>query len=152
MANQIKGIFSSLVGAAQSIISGAASAFYAIGANIMVSLANGLISGAGAIAGAITGPLSGIMGLFRAEGGPVEGGSPYVVGERGPELFVPSSAGSITPNNRMPSGGSGGAPQGGDTWNVTVNASKDYPIDQIMADLERRQQAKRTQKGYRSTA
>lgn len=34
----------------------------------------------------------------RAEGGPVVSGRPYVVGERGPELFVPSSSGSIVPN------------------------------------------------------
>jgi hypothetical protein len=34
----------------------------------------------------------------RAVGGPVSAGSPYVVGERGPELFVPSAAGTIVPN------------------------------------------------------
>lgn len=37
----------------------------------------------------------------RAMGGPVEGGSPYLVGERGPELFVPKGSGSIIPNNKM---------------------------------------------------
>ena len=37
----------------------------------------------------------------RAMGGPVEGGSPYLVGEQGPELFVPKGAGSIVPNNKM---------------------------------------------------
>lgn len=37
----------------------------------------------------------------RAVGGPVSRGTPYVVGERGPELFVPNSSGSIVPNNRM---------------------------------------------------
>ena len=37
----------------------------------------------------------------RADGGPVESGSPYVVGERGPELFVPRSAGAIVPNHSM---------------------------------------------------
>lgn len=31
----------------------------------------------------------------RATGGPVAGGTPYIVGERGPELFVPSSSGQI---------------------------------------------------------
>lgn len=40
-------------------------------------------------------------GLFKAEGGPVKGGQPYIVGEKGPELFVPPSAGSIIPNNQM---------------------------------------------------
>ena len=37
----------------------------------------------------------------RAEGGPVKGGSPYIVGEKGPELFVPGSSGNIVPNNQM---------------------------------------------------
>lgn len=37
----------------------------------------------------------------KAVGGPVSGGSPYIVGERGPELFVPSNSGAIVPNNRL---------------------------------------------------
>jgi hypothetical protein len=37
---------------------------------------------------------------FRASGGAVSGGSPYIVGERGPELFIPSSTGRIEPNGR----------------------------------------------------
>ena len=37
----------------------------------------------------------------RAGGGPVRRGQPYVVGERGRELFVPQSAGSIVANNAM---------------------------------------------------
>jgi hypothetical protein len=48
----------------------------------------------------------------RASGGPVAGGSTYLVGERGPELFTPSTSGNITPN-----GGFGG----GSTINVNVN-------------------------------
>jgi hypothetical protein len=40
----------------------------------------------------------------RAIGGSVQSGSPYMVGERGPELFVPSRSGSIVPNNKMGSG------------------------------------------------
>lgn len=43
--------------------------------------------------------------VFKAEGGPVSGGSPYIVGERGPELFVPSSSGRIIPNGGMSGGG-----------------------------------------------
>lgn len=50
--------------------------------------------------------------FFRADGGPVAGNQPYVVGERGPELFVPRGAGTIIPNNQM--GGMG-------TTNVTNN-------------------------------
>jgi len=41
----------------------------------------------------------------RAAGGPVSGGSPYIVGEKGPELFVPGSSGNIVPNHEL--GGSG---------------------------------------------
>jgi len=41
----------------------------------------------------------------RAIGGPVTAGSPYLVGERGPELFMPSRGGSIIPNNALGGGG-----------------------------------------------
>lgn len=37
----------------------------------------------------------------RASGGSVSSRSPYLVGERGPELFVPSGSGTIIPNNQM---------------------------------------------------
>ncbi len=37
----------------------------------------------------------------RALGGPVTGGQQYMVGERGPELFVPNQSGSIVPNNAL---------------------------------------------------
>jgi hypothetical protein len=37
----------------------------------------------------------------RANGGSVSGGQPYLVGERGPELFVPGAQGNIVPNNAM---------------------------------------------------
>ena len=42
---------------------------------------------------------------MKAIGGPVQRGNPYVVGERGPELFVPSRTGSIVPNDKMTGGG-----------------------------------------------
>jgi hypothetical protein len=37
----------------------------------------------------------------RASGGQVYGGRAYLVGERGPELFMPKFSGSIVPNNRI---------------------------------------------------
>lgn len=43
----------------------------------------------------------------RAAGGPVNPGTGYVVGERGPEFFVPNTAGRIVPNEKM--GGESGA-------------------------------------------
>jgi phage-related minor tail protein len=48
--------------------------------------------------------LPGIFGT-RATGGPVMAGKPYVVGERGPELFVPSGPGTVVANDRLGGGG-----------------------------------------------
>jgi phage-related minor tail protein len=58
----------------------------------------GRLGGAGA--GGASGLVSLIAGLFggapgRATGGPVSPGRAYMVGERGPELFVPTGAGRI---------------------------------------------------------
>ena len=52
----------------------------------------------------------------RANGGPVSGGSPYIVGERGPEMFVPSGSGTIIPNHNM------GAPSVTNVTNNYINA------------------------------
>jgi len=56
----------------------------------------------------------------RAMGGPVSGGSPYVVGEQGPELFVPHASGTIVPNNKM--GGGSGSGSGSVTVNYNIAA------------------------------
>ncbi len=48
---------------------------------------------------------SALGGIFRADGGPVSGGQPYIVGERGPEWFVPDSSGTVLPNGMSPGGG-----------------------------------------------
>ena len=37
----------------------------------------------------------------RAEGGEVSGQTPYIVGEEGPELFVPTGGGEIVPNDQL---------------------------------------------------
>lgn len=37
----------------------------------------------------------------RASGGPVSGGKPYLVGEKGPEIVVPTASGHVIPNNAM---------------------------------------------------
>ena len=47
----------------------------------------------------------------RANGGPVSSGQTYMVGERGPELFVPGRSGTIIANDKM----------GGGSTNVVVN-------------------------------
>jgi hypothetical protein len=76
----------------------------------------------------VTAPLAaGISGAilkgFRAEGGPVNAGSPYMVGEKGPELFVPRSSGSIVPNGAM--GRSDGFTGGVNvTYNIAAGVSR----------------------------
>jgi len=54
----------------------------------------------------------------RASGGSVNNGQPYLVGERGPELFVPSSAGTVMNNSNTK--GMGG---GGTVVNQVINVS-----------------------------
>jgi phage-related minor tail protein len=60
--------------------------------------------GGGVGAGLLSGLSNLIAGLAgspgRATGGPVSGGRPYLVGERGPELFVPSGGGRIEKLNQ----------------------------------------------------
>lgn len=43
----------------------------------------------------------------RASGGPVNAGTPYLVGERGPEVVVPGASGAVIDNQRMNGGMSG---------------------------------------------
>jgi hypothetical protein len=68
----------------------------------------------------------GALGLFggaRAEGGPVSTGRAYLVGERGPEIFVPGASGSIIPNGG--GRGSGGSVGGGGPAHIMVTLSDD---------------------------
>jgi len=37
--------------------------------------------------------------VFRAQGGPVDAGKPYVVGEKGPEIIIPTSDGNVLSND-----------------------------------------------------
>ena len=60
--------------------------------------------GGGGLAGVLGGLLGGAPG--RATGGPVSPGRAFVVGERGPELFVPTGSGRVLANG---SGAGGGA-------------------------------------------
>jgi phage-related minor tail protein len=74
----------------------------------------GLFGGLGA--GDIRGPggsTSIPFGGPRALGGPVEAGSAYLVGEQGPELFMPGQSGRIVPNGQT----------GGTVVNQTINIS-----------------------------
>ncbi len=87
------GIVKNVVGAIQSLI------------NLVAN--NPVVKGIG-------NAISSAFGGFRAEGGSVSAGKSYVVGERGAEMFVPSSNGTIVPNGGM-----------GSTFNITVNGAID---------------------------
>ena len=74
-------------------------------------LLSGMSSGIGGLLGSL-------FGGFFANGGQPPVGKPSIVGENGPELFVPKTAGTIVPNG----GGNGGNQPGGNTY-ITNNIS-----------------------------
>lgn len=69
------------------------------------ALKNGLAAIFGGRSGGLAGALAGVVGGLpgRATGGPVVAGRGYLVGERGPELFVPTAGGRV--ETGMPGGG-----------------------------------------------
>jgi hypothetical protein len=87
--------------------------------------------GPSAVGGGTTGLLQKGLGMlgFRADGGPVGANKPYIVGERGPELFMPRGSGTIIPNEAMGMGAGGG------TTNVTynINATDARSFQQLLA-------------------
>lgn len=91
----------------------AASAMAEIARSAISGGLGGIFGGSGksgllGIAGNLLGAALGLPG--RATGGPVSGGQAYMVGERGPEMFVPTSAGRVEQVGR-----------GGRDVRVTVN-------------------------------
>ena len=78
--------------------------FSALGDHIKQVLAKALVQRF------ITGPILAAFGLTgKAKGGPVSGGTPYIVGEKGPELFIPGASGTVIPNNQLQGSGGMGA-------------------------------------------
>lgn len=65
------------------------------------NFAKGEIGGA---VGAGIGWLSGLFSGARASGGPVQAGKMYMVGERGPEPFIPATNGTVLPNSVLSQG------------------------------------------------
>jgi len=65
----------------------------------LAELARAVIGAAGAAmkGGGLAEAVSGVFAGARADGGPVTAGGAYLVGERGPEVFRPSGAGSVEP-------------------------------------------------------
>jgi len=67
----------------------------------------------------------GLGGMFKAEGGTVTGNQPYIVGEEGPELFMPSKTGTIIPNDSL----GGSKSQSSDvnvSFNITANDTNGF--------------------------
>ena len=81
-------------------------AFQALAADILQAIGKALILAAvtkaiGSI-GSGGNPGSGLLDLlFREKGGPVTGNQPYIVGEKGPELFIPGVTGTVTNNDQF---------------------------------------------------
>lgn len=97
--------------------------------NIFGGLLGGFGEG-GLGGGGAAGFLGSLFGGFRANGGPVGGNRAFMVGEKGPELFVPGQAGNIVP--------SGGAA----TVNVVNNFSVSAPNGRIAPESQQQLAAK----------
>lgn len=83
--------------------------------------------GSSKIGGFFTSLVSGFGG-GKAGGGPVSGGMPYLVGEQGPEIFMPNTSGSIVPNGKWG--------RGGDTYIIDARGA-DMGVEQkIIAAME----------------
>lgn len=65
-------------------------------------------------------------GGARAGGGPVNKNNAFLVGERGPELFVPNSAGTIVPSERL------GSTTGDVNVNFNINAVDAASFDELL--------------------
>jgi len=66
---------------------------------------NLVTAGSGGYSGGMGDPFASNFG-GKAIGGSVQRGQPYMVGERGTEMFIPNQSGSIVPNDRLGGGGS----------------------------------------------
>ncbi len=98
---------------ADAIVQGKAD-FSALGDHLKQALAKAMVQKF------ITGPIMGLFGL--ASGGPAKSGQPYIVGEEGPELFIPKNSGTVIPNDEtMGIMGAGGPAMGMGRTNVTYN-------------------------------
>ena len=84
----------------------------------------------GGMQGGISSFLGSFFGGFFAEGGSPPVGKPSIVGENGPELFVPKSAGTIIPNG----GSVGNAAQGNTYITNNISAIDAKSVAQLFAE------------------
>ena len=87
------------------------------------------------IRSAIIKPLAGMMGVELpegfAKGGAVSGKTPIIVGEKGPELFVPNTAGQIINNQRASEMAMAGG-QGSVNINFSIEATDSRGFDELL--------------------
>ena len=95
LGNQLMNVFDGLINKTVDFNDVLRSTLSQVGRLLMTAGLNQLAGADGA------GILSFLGFGTRANGGPVQGGQPYMVGERGPELFVPSGNGGVMRNEDM---------------------------------------------------
>lgn len=98
--NGFQGFFTNIVTGFQQMLEQMAAEYLA--SQLTKVIMNGLDSLFG-LSGSSS--FSGIFGGGRASGGSVSGGQAYLVGENGPEMFVPKNSGSIAPNSALAGAG-----------------------------------------------
>lgn len=80
----------------------------------------------------ISGPIMAMFGL--ATGGPATAGQPYIVGEKGPELFIPKNSGTVIPNDATEAlSGGGGMGMGGGQVTYNINAVDARSFKELVA-------------------
>jgi hypothetical protein len=85
-------------------------------------------TGKGTDTGWVGAAFTALGGFFKADGGNVNSSSPYIVGERGPELFVPGASGTIIPNHALTTAQNNASGNAGHTYiTVHVNGSNNAP-------------------------
>lgn len=116
--------------------------------NTISSLFGGIKLGGG---GGATSAAAAGAGLFgRAGGGVVNRGQAYLVGERGPEVLVPASAGVIVPNGRGGGGGNVNNIYNYGTDRVETRNNSQGGIDVIIRQVEDRIKGNMARGQYRS--
>lgn len=119
VAPYIGGAFKLAFQGVSLVIDGVSAGIHGVvaGINLAISAINALIKAYNIVNNLIPGSKDLPTIPKLAKGGLVNANSPYIVGEVGPELFVPSGSGRIVPNNQL-----GG---GGTVINLTVNGAID---------------------------
>ena len=87
-----------LIDAVKAFVSEHGGSIKKVGTGAVIGGAIGFVATGFNPVGALAGAGIGAGIAARADGGPVMAGRPYMVGERGPELFMPNSSGMIIPN------------------------------------------------------